>query len=136
LNHSIIRIVVALAIGVGIALYSYDRITDPLPRQQRAQEEVVVAKARDILKDIIAPASELQVVDPLQPDRKIGKVYLAPTDGGWDVSGHYRRHEQDPWHPWLMSLDHSMLLQKLLVRDSDPALGTKAAQDPRIEIAR
>ncbi len=136
MNHKVIRIVIALAIGMGIALYSYDRITDPLPRQQRAQEEAVVATARDILKNTIAPDSELQIVDPLQPDRKIGKVYVYPTDEGWDVSGHYRRNEQDPWHPWLMSVDDSMQLQKLLVRDSNPALAVQAAKDPRIEIAR
>jgi Ni,Fe-hydrogenase maturation factor len=135
LNHKVIRIVVALVIGSAIALYSYGRITDPLPRQQRVQEEAVVTAARDLLRNIVAPDSELQIVDPLQPDRKIGKVYVYPTDDGWDVSGHYRRSEQDPWHPWLMSVDASMQLQKLLVRDSDPEFAVQAAKDPRIEIA-
>lgn len=136
MNHKVIRIVIALVIGMGIALYSYDRITDPLPRQQRAQEEAVVVVAGDILKNIVAPDSELQIVDPLRPDRNIGKVYVYPTDSGWDVSGHYRRNEQEPWHPWLMSVDSSMQLQKLLVRDSNPEFAVQAAQDPRIEIAR
>ncbi len=131
MNHKVIRVVVALAIGIVLALYGYDRVTDPLPRQQRVQEEAVVVQARDILNDIVAPNSALQFVDPLQPDRKIGKVYIYPTDDGWEVSGHYRRGEQDPWHPWLMSMDTSMQLQKLSVRDKDSQLVALAAENPR-----
>lgn len=130
LNHKVIRVVVALAIGIVLALYSYDRVTDPLPRQQRAQEEEVVVRARVILKDIVAPNSVLQFVDPLRPDRKIGKVYIYPSDDGWEVSGHYRRGEQDIWHPWLMSVDSSVQLQKLSVRDKDPQLIALAAETP------
>ncbi len=131
MNHKVGRIVFAFAIGIALALYGYDRVTDPLPRQQRIEEEAVVSLARDILKSFIAPDSTLQFVDPLRPDRKIGKVYIYPTEDGWEVSGHYRRREQDPWHPWLMSVDASMRLQSLLVRDENPQLVARASADPR-----
>lgn len=131
MNHKVIRVVVALAIGIVLALYGYDRVTDPFPHQQRVQEEEVVVQARDILKNIVAPNSALQFVDPMRPDRKIGKVYIYPTDDGWEVSGHYRRGEQDPWHPWLMSVNASMQLQNLSVRDKDPQLVALAAENPR-----
>lgn len=131
LNHKVIRVVVALAVGIVLALYGYDRVTDPLPRQKRVQEEAVVAQVRDILKNIVAPNSTLQFVDPVQPDRKIGKVYIYPTDYGWEVSGYYRRGEQDPWHPWLMSMDASMQLQKLSVKDRDSQLIALAAENPK-----
>jgi hypothetical protein len=134
-NHKVISIVISIVVGIVAALYAYDRATDPLPRLQREREEVVVIRAREILKAYVAPVSDLEVVDSVQPDRKVGKVYIAPIDGGWEVSGHYRRNVEDRWHPWLMSVDTSMQLQMLRLRDSDPDLGRLASTDPKFDVA-
>jgi len=136
LNHKVIRVVVALAFGGALAMYTYSRIADPLPRLQRAEEEAVVLQAGQILKGIVAPDSPLELVDPLNPDRVIGKVYIYPTAAGWAISGHYRRNKQDRWHPWLMTVDESVQLKTLSVQDSTAELVQKAATDPRFDAMR
>lgn len=128
--HRVVRIVFALAIGIGLALYAYQRISDPLPRQQRMQEEAVVLQAREILISVIAPASDIEIVDPLNKNRVAGKVYIYPIDNGWQVSGHYRRPGEIPWQPWLMTLDNDAAIVTLSVQDK--ALQEIAKRDARI----
>lgn len=121
----------ALAAGFGIAIYAYMFITDPQPRQQRQLEEAVVMAARGILRDYVAAGRDLDVVDPVAPDRKIGKVYIYPADNGWQVSGYYQRNGDKRWHPWLMTLDSGKALIALDVRDTHQAIVAAAAEDPR-----
>jgi len=132
-NQKLGGIILSLVVGGVAALYAYDRATDPLPGLQRELEEVVVIRAREILKGYVAPASDIEVVDSVDPDRKVGKVYIAPIEGGWEVSGHYRRGAEDKWHPWLMSVDTSMQLQMLSLKDSAPDLGRLASTDPKFD---
>ena len=132
IDHRIPRLAVALVFGLTVAVYAYQRVTDPRPGLQREKEEAAVLAARDILRAHVEPASGLRIVDPLAPDRKVGKVYVYPADSGWDVSGHYRRGDADRWHPYLMRLDASLSLVRLSVKDDDPRLARKAAADPRI----
>ena len=87
-------------------------------------------EARLHLVSYVLPGGELQLVDPLAPDRKVGKTYIWPVDDGWEVSGFYRRSAQDPWHPFLMSLDASSALTSLAVKDSNERLIGMSAQDP------
>ena len=131
INHKVVRPVIALIIGVILALYAYQRITDPEPRAQRAREEAVVFSAREILQSYVAPGEHLEIVDPLSPNRKAGKVYIYPTDAGWELSGHYRRGADDRWHPYLMSLDGAAGLESLAVRDADDRLIGMSSQDPK-----
>ena len=109
MNHRVLSLVFALAVGIAVAVYAYQRVSDPLPGLQRQEEERIVLLARAHVQDLIAAgaasADELIVVDPLAPNRVAGKVYVYPTDSGWSVSGHYRRGLEDSWHPWLMQLD-------------------------------
>ena len=131
INHKIIRPILALAVGVILAFYVYQWVTDPAPGIQRAREEAVVMSAREILQSYIAPGEYLEVVDPLAPNRKIGKVYIYPAGDGWEVSGLYRRSEDDPWHPYLMSLDAQARLMSLAVRDANDRLLGMSAQDSK-----
>ena len=133
MNHKIISVVVALAVGLSAAWYVYDRATDPLPALQRMQEMEVVSTARTILKSYVAPSSDMEFVDSIGPDRKVGKVYIAPIDNGWEISGYYRRGAGDPWHPWLMSVDSSMHLQKLSLQDDNPQLIALSSKDPKFD---
>jgi hypothetical protein len=131
LTHRIARITIALGIGLALSLYAYQRVTDPEPAMQRAQEEAVVLAARDILRHYVRPAAELRIVDPVSPDRKVGKSYIYPTETGWEVSGHYRRDDTDHWHPFLMDLNPDASLAKLSVRDSPDSFPAEARQDPK-----
>ncbi len=132
--HRIVRLVVAFAIGIAVALYAYDRVTDPEPARPRAQEEAAVLASRAILVDYLAVESGLQIVDPLAPDRVAGKVYVYPTAEGFDVSGHYRRSDTERWHPFLMRLDRDAGLLDLSVADNDEQLRQRSAADPRLRV--
>lgn len=130
-SNRYIRWVVAIGVGVVLSLYAYQIATDPEPERRRVIEEAVVLEARELLGSYVLPGGELQLVDPLSPDRKIGKVYLWPDADGWEVSGFYRRGKNDRWHPYLMSLDSSWRLKSLAVRDSNERLLGMSAQDAR-----
>jgi hypothetical protein len=133
-NHRILRVVVAFAVGLAVAVYAYQRVTDPRPAMQRAREEDVVRASRDILRAYVEPAADLRIVDPLAPDRKVGKVYIYPAESGWEVSGHYKRGDRDRWHPYLMRLDGGSSLVELAVEDDDTRLRQKAAADPKLSM--
>jgi hypothetical protein len=85
-RHRIIRLVIAFAIGIFLALYSFERISDPEPGMQRAREEAVVLAARELLKSHVSPDTEIEIVDPLATNRSVGKAYIYPTDSGWELS--------------------------------------------------
>lgn len=130
MNHRIGSYVFALGVGVLVAFLSYRWITDPTPRLERAVQESVVLAARDHLTGTVADG-DLEIVDPLTPDRKVGKVYVYRAGDGWEVSGYYRRSEDDSWHPFLMSLDATQSLLHLKVRDA--ALAQTAQEDARLD---
>lgn len=88
-------------------------------------------ESRQILISYVFPEVEMQLVDPLAPDRKVGKSYIWPVEGGWEVSGYYRRDESDHWHPYLMNLDSAFGLRSLAVRDGNQRLIGMSAQDDR-----
>lgn len=129
-NNRYIRWVIAISFGVALSLYAYQIATDPAPERRRVVENVVVLEARAFLVSYVLPGGELQLVDPLSPDRRIGKVYLWPNAEGWEVSGFYRRDKHDRWHPYLMSLDSASQLKSLAVKDSNERLIALSAQDP------
>ena len=134
--HRIVRPVVAFSVGIVLALYAFERISDPEPARQRAWEEAVVISAREILKSYVPADEEIEIVDPVAPNRVAGKVYIYPMDDGWEVSGYYRRNESDRWHPFLMSLNANIDLVSLSVRDADENLGAAADDDPKFSVSR
>jgi len=130
-KKSYIKWLVAFGVGFTLAIMAYLRATDPEPMRQKLVQEAVVAESRQILTAYVLPGGELQLVDPLAPDRKIGKTYVWPTDVGWEVSGYYRRGEADVWHPYLMVLDPNSVLVSLAVKDANDRLIGMSAQDER-----
>ncbi len=74
-----------------------------------------------------------EIVDPLAPSRKIGKSYVYRAGTGWEVSGFYRRDENDRWHAFLMSLDDARNVTHLKVQDNE-LLG-RASEDPILEVS-
>ncbi len=133
-NHKVIRLVVAFAVGIFLSFYSYQMITDPEPALERAREEAAVYAAREIVRSYIPADDEAEIVDPLAPDRVVGKTYVYPAEGGWQISGYYRRGSADRWHPFLMAIDNDLQLESLSVKDTDSALAELAGSDPHFEV--
>ncbi len=131
INHKVIRPLVAVTIGLVLALYSYQRITDPEPGLQRAREEAIVMVAREILQSYVSPGNVIEIVDAVSPASKVGKAFVGPTDEGWELSGHYRRDVNDRWHPYLMALNGDAGLKSLAVQDGNDRLIGMSAQDPK-----
>ena len=114
-----------------VAVMAFKWITNPEPRAERQLEETVVAMSRQHLEATLANAG-VELVDPLSPDRKVGKTYVYRAGDGWEVSGYYRRDENDRWHPYLMTLDASHAMTHLKVQDS--ILRESAEQNELLEI--
>lgn len=134
MEHRIGRVVFGLLTGLLVAYFSYQWISNPAGREERSLQVAVVEAARELLIAVVA-ADDLEIVDPLSPNRKAGKVYIYPEGDGWAVSGYYRRVEGDRWSPFLMMLgtDHSLVSLKL--QDGSPALLERAKSDPLLEIS-
>jgi hypothetical protein len=131
MNHRIGQWVFGISVGLLVALFAYRWITDPVPRAERELEESVVAAARTQLESALE-ISSIDLVDPLAPDRKVGKAYVYRAGEGWQVSGYYRRGEEDSWHPFLMTLDASHVMTHLRIKD-DKFIGG-ATSNPAIEV--
>ena len=134
MNHRIGRVLFALLIGGAVALFSYQWITNPAGREERQLQLTVVDAARAQLK-VVLGKDDLEIVDPVSPNRKAGKVYVYPVGEAWSVSGYYRRDDADRWHPFLMSLNAGLELEALKFQDSDAELIERAESDPRLEIS-
>ncbi len=131
MNHHVGRNLSTLVVGLVVAVYAYRWITDPAPREQRQVEEQAVQVSRELLVSAVGVES-LEIVDPLSPNRKVGKVYVYAEEPGWAVSGYYRRSEDDRWHPYLVTLTKSLELSNLKVQD--PRFAARAAADPKLEV--
>jgi hypothetical protein len=117
MNRRTGQFVFAFGVGLLVAILAYRWIADTGPRAERALQESVVAESR-LLLNATLNIGQLELVDPLSPSRKVGKSYVYRADAGWEVSGYYRRSEQDLWHPYLVSMDASMSLTHLKISDT------------------
>lgn len=135
MNHRVGSIVFGAVIGLAIAVLTYQWVTDPDKRVKHDEQERVVELSREILKHTLE-IHDLQLVDPLAPQRKVGKVYIYPLENGWEISGYYRRDDDDRWHPYLLGLSVELSLRSLKVRDADSGLAQIAAMNPLVEVLR
>lgn len=134
-NHRVTRLIFAFGIGLVAAFGSYLWITDTDRSARRAQEEAIVFLSRDILRSYVTEEG-LEISDAVDRVREAGKVYLFPTDFGWEISGHYRRPGEKGWHAFLMSVDGGASLVSLSVQDTDTNLTRRAAFDPKFSTSR
>jgi len=133
-NHRILGLAFALAVGLSVSWCSYHWVTDRDRGARRAAEEAVVLESRQILRRYLGGSGELEISDALHRVRAAGKVFIYPTATGWQLSGHYRRPGETRWRPYLMVLDQNSDLLSLSVEDSNPELRRLAAQDPRLTV--
>ncbi len=135
MNHRVGSLVFGVVIGLAIAVLAYQWVTDPDKRVKHDEQERVVELSREILKHTLE-IHDLQLVDPLAPQRKVGKVYIYPLENGWEISGYYRRDDDDRWHPYLLRLSAGLSLRSLKVQDADSGLAQIAAMNPLVEVLR
>lgn len=133
INHRVGSIVFGLVVGMLIAVGAYQWITAPDKGEQRALEESVVGVSRSVLKERLG-FENLEFVDPLAPEREVGKVYIYPLAAGWEVSGYYRRDDGDRWHAYLLTLSGDLELTSIKVKDVDPRLERLAASDSLFDV--
>lgn len=131
MNHRIGRLIFGIGAGLVIAFLAFRWIEDPEPRIERQRQEAAVTAAR---QSLIAKLDigQIEIVDPLAPDRQVGKTYVYRAQDGWEVSGYYRRGPSDPWHPFLATLDNSLVLSHLKISDS--ALLDRGSGDGLLEV--
>ncbi|MGI9238892.1 MAG: hypothetical protein ACR2QZ_15945 [Woeseiaceae bacterium] len=84
---------------------------------ERALEEQVVRESRLLIRSVVGTKAP-EIVDPLSPNRRVGKVYVYAEGPGWAVSGYYRRNDDDSWHPYLLTLTSEFELAHLKVKDA------------------
>ena len=116
MNHRIGRSLFALGVGLAVAVLAFQWITDPEPRERRQAEENAVQVSRELLRDAVGER-DIEIVDPLAPNRKVGKVYVYAESPGWAISGHYRRSETDRWHAYLMHLNSDLEMHAFKAQD-------------------
>jgi hypothetical protein len=133
-NHKVLRLVFAFGVGLLVAWYSFQWVSDPERAARRAVEEGIVLEGRAILRQYVTGDAAIDISDPLERIREAGKVYIYPTPDGWELSGHYQRPGESRWHPFLMTLDRDGRLESLLVQDNDPAVIGRADDEPRFEV--
>jgi hypothetical protein len=133
-DHRNGRVIFTLLIGLLVAYLSYQWITNPDGREERLLQVAVVESSRVLITAVVA-AGSIEIVDPLSPNRKVGKVYVYPEGDGWAVSGYYRRSEDDRWHPYLMMMKADHSLSSLKLQDKSPELLERAESDPLLEIS-
>ena len=133
MSHKMGSLVFGAVVGVLVAIWAYQWVSDPVKRERRIEQETVVETSRTVLRDKLA-IGDIELVDPLAPRRKVGKVYVYPLASGWEISGYYRRSDQDLWHPYLMALSQELSLESLKISDSDAGLAQLAAMDPNFEV--
>lgn len=132
MNHRTGRLVFGFSVGLLVAMFSYRWIVDPAPKAERALEESVVIESRAVLASVIG-VSDLEIVDALAKNRKVGKAYIYRNGDGWEVSGFYRRSEEERWHAFLLSLGAAVELEHAKLQDDDAELAARAANDARLE---
>lgn len=133
-NHKITGLIFAFSVGLAISYCSYQWVINTDRSARREIEEAVVLESRAILRSYVSPGKPIQISDPLDRVREAGKVYIYPTQAGWELSGQYQRDGEQGWHPYLMQLDSESRLVSLSVRDDDPATAERAGADTRFTV--
>lgn len=134
INHRISGLFFAFGVGLAFSYFSYQWITNTDRGEQRAIEEGVVLESRKILRSYVSSGEAIHISDPLNRVREAGKVYIYPTQAGWELSGQYQRDGERGWRPFIMHLDSESRLLSLAVRDDDPATIARARNESRFTV--
>ena len=115
-KYTLGQIIFALTVGFLAATSVYFSSTSPDITIQRESEEAVIKQSEKLFMTILKMPNTTQIIHPLNPDRDVGKSYIYPLDGDWQISGFYRRNQNEEWRAWLINLDNSLKLIDLRVQ--------------------
>tara|TARA_B100000965_G_C18896042_1_gene458272 strand:+ start:84 stop:500 length:417 start_codon:yes stop_codon:yes gene_type:complete len=115
-KYTLGQIIFALTVGFLAATSVYFSSTSPDITIQRESEEAVIKQSEKLFMTILQMPNTTQIIHPLNPDRDVGKSYIYPLDGDWQISGFYRRNQNEEWRAWLINLDNSLKLIDLRVQ--------------------
>ena len=115
-KYTLGQIIFALTVGFLAATSVYFSSTSPDIKIQRESEEAVIKQSEKLFMTILQMPNTTQIIHPLNPDRDVGKSYIYPLDGDWQISGFYRRNQNEEWRAWLINLDNSLKLIDLRVQ--------------------
>tara|TARA_B100001105_G_scaffold50458_1_gene38034 strand:+ start:208 stop:618 length:411 start_codon:yes stop_codon:yes gene_type:complete len=134
MKHKFLKIIIFLILFIAALTYTYRNVYEPISVNQRGGEIQIIHITRSIIKSYIDISSDIKIIDPLNPNRKIGKSYIFPSDNGWEISGYYKKTDRDNWHPWLISLNSTNELVSIAVKDDSPRIKKKSIEDPFLSI--
>ena len=115
-KYTLGQIIFALTVGFLASTSVYFSSTSPDITIVREREEAVIQQSEKLFITILQMPNTTQIIHPLNPDRDVGKSYVYPLDGGWQISGFYRRNQNEEWRAWLINLDKSLKLIDLRVQ--------------------
>ena len=115
-KYTLGQIIFALTVGSLAASVVYFSSISPDISIQRENEEAVIKKSEKLFMTLLQMPSTTQMIHPLNPDRDVGKSYIYPLDGDWQISGFYRRSQNEEWRGWLINLDESLDLIEIRVQ--------------------
>jgi hypothetical protein len=130
MKHKFLRIIIFSILFIAVLTYTYRNVYEPISANQRDDEIQIIHITRSIIKNYIDISPDIEIIDPLNPNRKIGKSYIFPSDNGWEISGYYKKTDYDNWHPWLISLNSVNELVSIAVKDDNPRINKKSIEDP------
>ena len=133
-KYTINQIIFATITGLALSWLVYQSTVQPPYEAQRQIEEGIVKKANEILIKSLMLPSNLEIIDPVNVDKDVGKTYISPKGEEWQVSGYYRRNASDEWHPWLMNLDKDKSLTGLSIQDSSNLFSKEVLENSMITI--
>jgi len=117
-KYTIKQIIFALTTGFVLSWFVYQSTIKTPYQAQRKLEEQIVTKANVLLIEQLGFPTDIEVIDPVNADKDVGKTYISPENKKWQVSGYYRRSEFDDWHPWLMDLSQDLRIVGLSIQDN------------------
>ena len=115
-KYTLGQIIFALTVGFLAATSVYFSSTSPDITIQRESEEAVIKQSEKLFMTTLQMPNTTQIIHPLNPNRDVGKSYIYPLDGDWQISGFYRRNQNEEWRAWLINLDNSLKLIDLRVQ--------------------
>ena len=130
MKHKFLKIIIFLILFIAALTYTYRNVYEPISVNQRGDEIQIIHITRSIIKSYIDISPDIEIIDPLNPNRKIGKSYIFPSDNGWEISGYYKKTDYDNWHPWLISLNSVNELVSITVKDDNLRINKKSIEDP------
>ena len=134
-KYTPVQIVFAIIVGLSLSSFVYFSTISPDSQKQRAIEETVVLEAEKLFFILLELPDSSEIISPINENRDVGKTYIYPSvNGGWQISGYFRRSQLEGWSPWLMNLDESINVIELKVQGRKESFSENISSKSNITI--